>query len=73
MGREMKPQIEKAEKEMDVAKDKLKAHVNANKGGTFDESNKDYFDLRKVHLHAVTHVNELRAKKTHDETKGLHI
>ncbi len=73
VGKEMKPQIEKAEKEMDVAKDKLKAHVNANKGGTFDESNKDYFDLRKVHLHAVTHVNELRAKKTHDETKGLHI
>ena len=73
VGKKMNPQIEKAEKEMAAAKDKLKAHVDADKGGTFDESNTEYFDLRKEHLHAVAHVNELRAKKTHDETKGLHI
>jgi Na+/H+ antiporter NhaD/arsenite permease-like protein len=73
VGKKMNPQIEKAEKEMDAAKDKLKAHVDANKGGTFDESNTEYFNLRKAHLHAVTDVNKLRADKSHDETMGYPI
>ena len=73
VGKKMNPQIEKAEKEMDAAKDKLKAHVDANKGGTFDESNTEYFNLRKAHLHAVTDVNKLRADKSHNETMGYPI
>jgi len=63
----------KYEGEMDKAKSALKEYVKANPDGPFSDSNNDYFDLRKAHLHAVTHVNGLRADKTHDETKGLHI
>jgi len=58
---------------MDKEKSALKEYVKANPDGPFNDSNKDYFELRKAHLHAVTHVNELRATKSHDETKGLHI
>jgi Na+/H+ antiporter NhaD/arsenite permease-like protein len=73
VGKEMAPQIAVAEADMNSSKTTLKAYVEANKNATFDDSNKDYHQLRVEHLYAVSKVNQLRAKKTHDETKGLHI
>ena len=73
VGKKLAPQIGQAEAKMKMAKDDLKAYTEANPEGPFDESNPEYFNLRKGHLHAVADVNARRAKKTHDETKGLHI
>ena len=73
VGEKMAPQIEKAETEMNAAKDKLKEHVEANPEGPFERSNTAYFDLRKDHLDKVGHLNKLRAKRTHDETLGPHV
>ena len=33
----------------------------------------EYRQKRVTHLDAVSAVNQLRAKKTHDETMGLHV
>ena len=73
VGKEMAPQIAIAEADMNSSKTDLKAYVDANPKATFDDTNKEYHELRKEHLHTVSKVNQLRAKKTHDETKGLHI
>ena len=69
----MKPQIEKAEFAMKEAKAALVNFVGENENATLDKSNEEYHEKRVQHLHAVSHVNQLRAQKTHDETKGLHI
>jgi Na+/H+ antiporter NhaD/arsenite permease-like protein len=73
VGTRMQPQITEAVEHMDNAKGELKVYVAANKEGPLDETNAEYFELRKEHLHAVAHVNELRATKSHDETRGLKI
>ena len=70
---EMKPAIEAAEFDMKEAKADLSNYVETNTGATFDESNQEYHEKRVKHLNAVSAVNQLRAQKTHDETKGLHI
>ena len=68
----MKPAIEAAVFEMEAAKAGLINYVETNEGAT-DESNQEYHKKRVTHLDAVSAVNQLRAKKTHDETKGLHV
>ncbi len=47
--------------------------VKAHEGETFDESNAAYHTVRVEHLHSIAAVNQLRAKKSHDEATGLHI
>ena len=69
----MKPEIEAAEFAMTKAKENLVNYVQAEKGVAFDESNPVYQTNRVAHLHAVANLNQLRAKQTHDQTKGLHI
>ncbi len=72
----MAPQIKTAEKKMDATKAKLETYVKEHENNTtikFDESNHEYFELRADHLHAVAKVNSLRAKKTHDENRGISI
>ncbi len=72
----MAPQIKTAEEKMDATKAKLETYVKEHKNNTtikFDESNHEYFELRADHLHAVAKVNSLRAKKTHDENRGISI
>lgn len=73
VGEKMKPAIEAAVFEMEAAKAGLINYVETNEGATFDESNQEYHKKRVTHLDAVSAVNQLRAKKTHDETKGLHV
>ncbi len=70
---EMNPKIEAAEVVMNDKKTALVDFVKANEGATFDESNEAYHTTRVAHLDAITEVNKLRAQKTHDETKGVHI
>jgi len=69
----MKPKIEKAEFAMKEAKAALVNYVETNKGAVIDETNKEYQEKRVTHLDSVSAVNQLRAKKSHDETKGIHI
>ena len=69
----MKPAIEAAVFEMKEAKADLSNYVETNADATFDESNQEYHQKRVTHLDAVSAVNQLRAKKTHDETMGLHV
>ncbi|MBT6450909.1 MAG: sodium:proton antiporter, partial [Verrucomicrobiales bacterium] len=69
----MNPKIEAAEVVMDDKKTALVDFVKANKDATFNESNTAYHTLRVEHLHSIAAVNQLRAKKTHDEATGLHI
>ena len=73
VGEKMKPVIEAVEFEMEVAKADLNNYVKTNADATFDESNQEYHQKRVTHLNAVSAVNQLRAKKTHDETMGLHV
>ena len=73
VGEKMKPAIEAAVFEMKAAKADLSNYVETNEGATFDESNQEYHKKRVTHLNAVSAVNQLRAKKTHDETMGLHV
>ena len=73
VGEKMKPAIEAAVFEMKAAKADLSNYVETNEGATFDESNQEYHKKRVTHLDAVSAVNQLRAKKTHDETMGLHV
>ena len=73
VGEKMKPAIEAAVFEMKEAKADLSNYVETNEGATFDESNQEYHKKRVTHLDAVSAVNQLRAKKTHDETMGLHV
>ena len=73
VGEKMKPAIEAAVFEMKEAKADLSNYVETNEGATFDESNQEYHKKRVTHLNAVSAVNQLRAKKTHDETMGLHV
>ena len=73
VGEKMKPAIEAVEFEMEVAKADLNNYVKTNADATFDESNQEYHQKRVTHLNAVSAVNQLRAKKTHDETMGLHV
>ena len=64
------------EEKMKKAKDKLKKYVENNENNPnvkFDESNEAYHTTRVEHLHSIAAVNQLRAKKTHDEATGLHI
>jgi Na+/H+ antiporter NhaD/arsenite permease-like protein len=70
---EMAPKIEAAEFEMKTAKADLVNYVTENKDAVLDDSNSEYHEKRVAHLHSVSDVNQLRATKTHDETKGLHI
>ena len=70
---EMNPKIEAAETVMKEKKTALVDYVKANEGKTFDESNKAYHDIRVEHLDSIAAVNQLRATKTHDEAKGVHI
>ncbi len=70
---EMNPKIEAAEVVMNEKKTALVDFVKANEGATFDESNADYHAVRVEHLHSIAAVNQLRAKKTHDEATGVHI
>ena len=69
----MKPKIEKAEFAMKEAKAALVNYVETNKEAVIDETNKEYQEKRVTHLDSVSAVNQLRAKKSHDETKGIHI
>ena len=73
VGEKMKPAIEAAVFEMEAAKADLSNYVETNADATFDESNQEYHQKRVTHLDAVSAVNQLRAKKTHDETMGLHV
>ncbi|MDC0219940.1 sodium:proton antiporter [Verrucomicrobia bacterium] len=64
------------EEKMKKAKDKLKKYVENNENNPnvkFDESNEAYHTTRVEHLHSIAAVNQLRAKKTHDEATGMHI
>ena len=70
---DMAPKIEAAEFEMKTAKADLVNYVTENKDAVLDDSNSEYHEKRVAHLHSVSDVNQLRATKTHDETKGLHI
>ena len=69
----MAPKIESAEFDMKTAKADLVNYVTENKDAVLDDSNSEYHKKRVAHLHSVSAVNQLRATKTHDETKGLHI
>ena len=72
----MAPQIKAAEEKMDATKAKLETYVKAHENDAtikLDESNHEYYELRANHLHAVAKVNSLRAKKTHDENRGISI
>ncbi len=69
----MNPKIETAEVVMGEKKTALVDFVKANEEATFNESNTAYHTLRVEHLHSIAAVNQLRAKKTHDEATGLHI
>ena len=69
----MNPKIEAAEVKMKEAKDAMVNFVQQNEGATFDKTNTGYHEIRVAHLDAVANVNQLRATKTHDETKGIHI
>ena len=76
VAQKMAPQIKAAEEKMDATKAKLETYVKAHENdGTikFDESNHEYYELRANNLHAVAKVNSLRAKKTHDENRGISI
>ena len=76
VAQKMAPQIKAAEEKMDATKAKLEAYVKAHENDTtikFDESNHEYYELRANNLHAVAKVNSLRAKKTHDENRGISI
>ncbi|MDG2214181.1 MAG: sodium:proton antiporter, partial [Verrucomicrobiota bacterium] len=70
---EMAPKIEAAEFTMKEAKADLVNYVEQNKNAVLDDSNPEYQEKRVTHLDSVSAVNQLRATKTHDETKGLHI
>ena len=72
----MAPQIKTAEEKMDEAKAKLKTYVEEHENDTtvkFDKSNHEHYELRENHLHTKAEVNSLRAKKTHDENRGISI
>ena len=69
----MNPKIEAAELVMGEKKTALVGFVEANEDATFNESNTAYHTLRVEHLHSIAAVNQLRAKKSHDEATGLHI
>ena len=71
--RKLMEAAKEARKLMEAAKAGLINYVETNEGATFDESNQEYHKKRVTHLDAVSAVNQLRAKKTHDETKGLHV
>ena len=76
IAQKMAPQIKTAEEKMATTKEKLETYVKAHENDTtikFDESNHEYYELRANHLHAVAKVNSLRAKKTHDENRGISI
>ena len=73
VGEKMKPAIEAAVFEMKEAKADLSNYVETNEGATFNQTNQEYHKKRVTHLDAVSAVNQLRAKKTHDETMGLHV
>ena len=76
VAQKMAPQIKAAEEKMDATKAKLETYVKAHKNDAtikFDESNHEYYELRANNLHAVAKVNSLRAKKTHDENRGISI
>ena len=73
VGEKMKPAIEAAVFEMEEAKADLSNYVETNEGATFNQTNQEYHKKRVTHLDAVSAVNQLRAKKTHDETMGLHV
>ena len=76
VAQKMAPQIKTAEEKMDATKAKLETYVKAHENDAtikFDESNHEYYELRANHLHAVAKVNSLRAKKTHDENRGISI
>ena len=70
---EMAPKIEAAEFTMKEAKADLVNYVEQNKNAVLDDSNPEYQEKRVTHLDSVSAVNQLRSKKSHDETKGLHI
>ena len=72
----MAPQIKVAEEKMASTKAKLETYVKAHENDAtvkFDKSNHEYYELRADNLHAVAEVNSLRAKKTHDENRGISI
>ena len=72
----MAPQIKTAEEKMATTKEKLETYNKEHENDTtvkFDESNHEYYELRKNHLHAVAEVNGLRAQKSHDENRGISI
>ncbi|RKU14598.1 hypothetical protein C6502_00390 [Candidatus Poribacteria bacterium] len=72
----MAPQIKTAEEKMATTKEKLETYVKERENDTtikLDESNHEYYELRTNHLHARAEVNSLRAKKTHDENRGISI
>ncbi len=76
VAQKMAPQIKAAEEKMDATKAKLETYVKAHENDTtikFDESNHEYYELRVNNIHAVTKVSSLRAKKTHDENRGISI
>ena len=76
VAQKMAPQIEAAEEKMDATKAKLETYVKAHENDAtikLDESNHEYYELRANNLHAVAKVNSLRAKKTHDENRGISI
>ena len=76
VAQKMAPQIKAAEEKMDATKAKLEAYGKEHENDTtikFDESNHEYYELRADHLHARAEVTSLRAKKTHDENRGISI
>ncbi len=73
VAKDLNPKIQAAEVVMNEKKKVLIDYVEDNEGGTFDESNTEYHAHRVAHLHAVADVNKLRAKKSHDEAKSVHI
>jgi len=66
----MNPKIKAAELVMGDKKTTLVDFVKAHEGETFDESNAAYHTVRVEHLHSIAAVNQLRAKKSHDEATG---
>ena len=72
----MAPQIKVAEEKMAATKVKLETYYKEHENDTtikFDKSNHEYYELRANNLDAVAKVTSLRAKKTHDENRGISI
>ncbi|MCR4317494.1 MAG: sodium:proton antiporter [Planctomycetes bacterium] len=58
---------------MDVAKERLDAHVKEHESDAKMVESKEYNEVRDTHFKAVAEVNSLRAQISHDESLGVHL